>query len=307
MSTFVSGLWLTLAVFLALVFIIVLLLAVHRIAGRKQILFDEWEDLRPDPEERVAQSVGSMVRHRLGTIQQLQERSVERVEVAYALDIPTFAQGLDVGVEMLGDVQMGSTPAVITALIVFIVQAFPFLSGRSRMNGSIHLHGTSRRLQANLVHYRHPVTGARCSRLWEVTTDPADDATLAQDADELAYRIYLDLLGDEVFKSWRCFREFCVGLAHHINYIDLGQDSERDQAADHYRAALAMERGNVIVSYNLGVLLYLHYESTDSNSAALELFRAAISAQNVDLRARADAAMANALVTRVHRFAGGSP
>jgi tetratricopeptide (TPR) repeat protein len=293
----------------AVIVVLGLLVVVRRVKGRKQILFDPWDDLRPQPNETLGRSVGAMLLHRLGMIQSVHERSVKQVEISNTYrDIPIFSHGLDEDIEMLGSAQLGSTPGAITALFVLILRAFPFLSPPTRLKGSIHFYGNCHRLQATLLNYRHPVTHARTTRRWEVVSEGAEDLWTTEAIDELAHRIYLDMLRDEAFKSWECFREFTLGLGHHIDHMELGRDADRGLAEEHYRAALEREPGNHVVNYNLGVLVYWEFASRNSNEEALELFRRALSAPNERLRARANSAMANALLTRVHRFReGGAP
>jgi tetratricopeptide (TPR) repeat protein len=290
----------------AFLLLFALLVILRRIRGRKQVLFDPWSDLRPQPDEVLGRSVGEMLLHRLGTIQNIHERSTTQVEISNTFrDIPIFAQGLDKDLELLGSAQLGSTPGAMTALLVFVLKAFPFLSPPTRLRGSIHQYGDRYRLQAVLQNYKRPATGRPATLLWEVETAAAVDTGIPEAIEELAYRIYLDLLRERAFKSWECFREFTIGLGHHISYMDLGRPADDLKAFEHYGAADEMEPQNHVVSYNLGVLIYMRFESGKSNEDALLYFRKALSAPNDRLRARANSAMANALLTRVHRFREG--
>jgi len=47
----------TTALAVAFLLVIGVLLGVRRVTGRKQIVFDEWADLRPKPEEHLGQSL----------------------------------------------------------------------------------------------------------------------------------------------------------------------------------------------------------------------------------------------------------
>jgi tetratricopeptide (TPR) repeat protein len=290
----------------AFLLLFAILVLVRRIRGRKQVLFDPWSDLRPQPDEVLGRSVGEMLLHRLGSIQNIHERSTTQVEISNSFrDIPIFSQGLDKDLELLGSAQLGSTPGAMTALIVFVLRAFPFLSPPTRLRGSIHQYGDRYRLQAVLQSYKRPSTGRPATLLWEVETPDAVDTGIPEAIEQLAYRIYLDLLRERDFKSWECFREFTIGLGHHISYMDLGRPADNLKAFEHYRAADKMEPQNHVVSYNLGVLIYMRFKSSQSNETALTYFRKALSAPNDRLRARANSAMANALLTRVHRFGEG--
>ncbi|HEX2053700.1 MAG TPA: tetratricopeptide repeat protein [Actinomycetota bacterium] len=290
----------------ALIAFLVLLILIRRFRGRKQILFDPWSDLRPNADEVLGRSVGEMLLHRLGSISSIHENSIDQVEISNSYrDIPIVAQGLEDDMELLGSAQLGSAPGVITALFVFMLKAFPFLSPPTRLRGSIHMYGARYRLQAILQNYKHPVSKRRCNRLWEVETAKPETTDIPEVIEELGYRIYMDLLRERAFKSWECFREFTLGLGQHISFMDLGRPADDQGAESHYRMALGLEPQNQVVSYNLGVLIYTRFASEDSNEAALDFFRVALTAPNDHLRARANSAMANALLTRVHRFKAG--
>lgn len=299
----------TSALTVALLVVLAVLVVIRRIRARRQLLFDPWSDLRPQPDEVLGRSVGEMLLHRLGTIQSIHESSIDQVEISNTYrDIPIFSQGLDEDLELLGSAELGSTPGAITALLVFVLRAFPFLSPPTRLRGSIHRYGERHRLQAILHNYPNPATGRRSNHLWEVQTADSVDGNIPEAVEELAYRIYLDLLRERAFKSWECFRDFTRGLGAHIRYMDLGKDLDGREAEKHYRAALNSEPQNHVVAYNLGVLIYMRYQSSRSNEEALDLFRRALTAPNDRLRARANSAMANAMLTRVHRFQeGGQP
>lgn len=293
----------TTALTIAVLVVLGVLVAIRRIRGRKQILFDPWSDLRPEPDEVLGRSIGEMLLHRLGTIQSVHERSVGQVEISNTYrDIPIFSQGLDEDLELLGSAELGSTPGAVTALFVFLLRAFPFLSPPTRLQGSIHLYDGRYRLQAILRNYKPSGSKSSTTRLWEVESAGESRGSIPAAVEELAYRIYLDLLHDQAFKSWSCFREFTIGVDRHINFMELGRPQDNRDAEQHYRAALALEKQNQVVGYNLGVLIYMRFESNRTNDEALDLFRSTLTAPNDRLRARANSAMANALITRVHRF-----
>lgn len=293
----------TTALTVALLVVLGILVVIRRIRGRKQILFDPWSDLRPQPDEVLGRSVGEMLLHRLGTIQSVHERSIGQVEISNTYrDIPIFSQGLDEDLELLGSAELGSTPGAITALFVFLLRTFPFLSPPTRLRGSIHMYDDRYRLQAILQNYKPLGSANSTSRLWEVRSAGNNGGSIPDAVEELAYRIYLDLLRDRAFKSWECFREFTIAVDRHINFMELGRTQDNLDAEKHYRAALSLEKQNQVVGYNLGVLIYMRFESNNANDEALDLFRGTLTAPNDRLRARANSAMANALITRVHRF-----
>jgi hypothetical protein len=72
----------TAALAVALLVAIAVLVTVRRITGRKQIIFDAWVDLRPQPDEPLGRSLAEMLLYRLRAIQWVHERSVERVEIS---------------------------------------------------------------------------------------------------------------------------------------------------------------------------------------------------------------------------------
>lgn len=292
----------------ALCILVLAMGTIRRVTGRKQILFDPWADLRPQPNQTLGPSVAEMLLFRMHSIQATHERSRQRTEISNTYgDIPLFSQGDNGDIELLRSVDLGSKPGAMAGLFIFALRLIPVLSERIRLKGTIHLYD-GLRLQVMLEGYRHPITKARSTMLWEAMTDTGDGTAIPEAVDELAFRIYRDLLRESPFTSWDAFREFTGGLGYHLSYIVAGHVGDRDEAEACYRRALASEPNNAAAHYNLGVLVYTEEEDYSAHSAnlALKHFRKALTAPDAALRARAHSAMANTLLTLVGRFHEGS-
>ena len=268
-----------------------------------QIVFEPFDDLRPGvaAEESLGKSVGSMLLFRLRTIQSVHQRAVKRVGVSNPYeDVPKFSEGIDEDLELLASADLGESANRFSAVLEVLVR---FGESRPRLSGTIQEPDGVLCVQAVLEKYdTRPKKTRRPTRLWEVPSAEATErSTLSNQVEELAYRIYLDLLEDEVFKTWQCFKYFTDAFQAHADYDDLKRTSDFDEANALYRKAREDEPGNAVVSYNLGVLLYMEYKEP-MNAEAIECFRPALTAANVSLRARANSAMANALVMKFHRF-----
>ncbi len=119
--------------------------------------------------------------------------------------------------------------------------------------------------------------------------------------EQLACRIYIDLTGSELFKSWQCFMYFTQGLKCYVNYTELKINADLEEAEKKYLKAMTFEKNNPVVKYNLGVLKYYQYHET-LNEEAISYFTQALNCNERNLRARASSGIANALTQKVTRF-----
>ena len=279
------------------------LLAIRRILARNHVYFEPWADLRSNPNETLGRSVGELLLHELRRIQQTHERASDRVDMLNLTStIPTFSQELNDELELLESVRLDSdSTSAVVSIAMFAVRTFPFLSPPCRLRGSIHVNGDQRRLQATLEGYRTCKGEPRVTRLWDVT-GPDEDTTLPEQVRELAFNIYLDLLNDGSFTTWRCFAQFTDGLAAYVQFMELGRRKDRAAAQVAYRAALKLEPFNAVVSFNLGILRYMALDSKEVNAEAIAHFAIAMRSTNEELRTRAQVGMANALLTKWQRF-----
>lgn len=142
-----------------------------------------------------------MLLHRLGTIQSIHESSIDQVEISNtSVTSPSSSRGWTrTGYARLGGAwpdtrgdygSAGVRPAGVP------VPVSPHPS-----EGSIHRYGDRHRLQSILYNYPNPTTGRRTNHLWEVQTEDSVDGNIREAVEELAYRIYLDLLRERAFKS----------------------------------------------------------------------------------------------------------
>lgn len=302
--------------------------------GEVEILLEPWTSLRTDGGDDISAGVGEMLLFELRRVQDIHARTVNRIEISNTYrDIPTFSEGLSTDIDLLASEELEGEVGRIATFTGVILRLLPLLTPRTRLHGSVRQFDESRSLELTLEHYpvlRRPAYGAsprrrrhardvqdRLARIWQlmfgqrqtltwrVHNDAATNGNLGDDVVQAAYGIYLDLLADDTFKSWKCFRLFTQGLERHVRYMDLDRPDDLDCAEDYYRQALRLEPKNQVVSYNLGIIQYMRYRSAETNREAIDLFYNATSAASPQLKARAYAGIANAGTMAVDRFREG--
>ena len=304
------------------------------IRGEVEILFEPWTWFRYEAGEGTTAGVGEMLLFELRRVQDIHARTLHRIEITNTYrDIPTFTEGLSTDIDLLASEELEGQAGHIATLTGVVLRLLPLLTPRTRMRGSVREFGDTRTLELTLEHYPvlrrpshgmsrggrrhlrwgagrvwriwHLLFGQRQTLTWRVRNPAATSENLGDDVLEAAYSVYLDLLGDDTFKSWRCFRLFTQGLEHHVRYMDLDRPDDLDRAEQLYRDALGIEPKNQVVSYNLAVIQYMRYRSAETNAEAIELFYSATSAANPQLKARAFAGIANAQTMAVDRYRRG--
>src|SRR5260370_40177426 len=177
----------------------------------------------------------------------------------------------------------------------------PMVFRPARLKGSIHKHGNRLMLLATLdaASGSKWINSSTC--LWEVVQENSSDEQLPVAVEELAFRIYLDLTREEIFKSWECFQAYTAGLANYLSYIDLQRDADYVKAKEAYTRALTLEPNNPAIGYSLGVLEYYRWDAK-GNAEAIGYFRGALASSQSILRAYAHSGLANALLQNYHRY-----
>jgi tetratricopeptide (TPR) repeat protein len=230
-----------------------------------------------------------------------QNRFVESV-----LRYSCVSTGADEDLQLLASVSWEITAKRLASLITFLFRLVPFVLQPAKLRGSIHRYGREIYFQVLLENYKPKGAKSRTTRVWETKGEAATPERFPILLDELAYQIYLELAGTDLYKSWQSFRAYANGLAHYLSYTDIPNDHDFKEAEKFYQEAIALEPNNPASFYNLGVLKYFRYEH-DENEKAIELFRKALPSTDQRLKGHAHSGLANALTQRHHRFKVPNP
>jgi tetratricopeptide (TPR) repeat protein len=273
---------------------------------RKSIVVGVWVNRAKDMPPDIGKSLADLLLHKIRAIQSIHEKSIRKVGLWNPyFDIPAFQQSLDEDIKLLASVELGNYGAIISRLVTFLFKLTPLFFQPAEIRGSIHNYGKDIIFQVVLGNYRLQETKGKIMRVWEVKGNIYEPEKFPDLLDELAYQIYLELVGSDLIKSWKCFRAFALGLRHYISYTDIPNDFDFAVAEKYYREAIEIEPNNPASPYNLGVLKYFRYEH-DENQEAIELFNKALRSSNKTLRGHAHSALASALCQRYGRFRAGN-
>jgi len=289
--------WLAL---LALLVLIVLLMIYFR--SRKQILFESWINMSDGKNTDLGRSVADLLLFKILYIKSVHEKSAGSLgKWNIYRDVPAFRQSLDEDVKLLASVELGKYGSFITAVANVLFRLMPMIFRPSRLKGSIHKHGTRLQLLATLEFNSKTSWQNISTFLWEVVQTDSTDERVPMAVEELAFRIYLDLTHEELFKSWEGFQAYTNGLANYIRYIGLQRDADYEAAKQNYGEALQIEPNNPAVKYSLGVLEYYRWK-TSNNDSAISMFQESLGASLAELRAYAHSGLASALLQRYARY-----
>jgi tetratricopeptide (TPR) repeat protein len=123
--------------------------------------------------------------------------------------------------------------------------------------------------------------------------------------DDLAFRISKRRLNfTSEGERWSAYHAFLQGYVQHIVFLRTGQSAYRERAVEFYESAVAIEPQYRVAQYNLGALLYNRY-TEDTNTRAIDLFRAASESRDSKLRALSLAALTLAYAQNVFRYGLG--
>jgi tetratricopeptide (TPR) repeat protein len=284
-------------------FVVVLVIAlVVYLRSRKQILFESWVTMYDSKEHDLGRSVADLLLFKIGFIKSVHQRSAGTIGTWNVYrDVPAFRQSLDENVKLLASVELGKYGSFLTAVSTLLFNLLPMVFRPARLKGSIHKYGDRVQLLATLEFYTPARWRNSATNLWEVIQEKSTDEMLPEAVEELAFRIYLDLTREELFKSWEGFQAYTNGLASYISYVDLQRESDYQKAKAGYAKALSLEPNNPAISYSLGVLEYYRWDAA-CNDAAMGYFRRALASSQSRLRSYAHSGLANALLQKYHRY-----
>ncbi len=270
--------------------------------SRKNIIFEAWVNMTEEDKSQVGRRVADLLLFKLRFVKRIHEQGSRKLETWQPnREMPAFRQTLDEDIQLLGSVELGKYGSVVSMIVMFVLKLVPMMFRPARLRGSIHSYGKQLRLLATLEQAGGENRQSGSVNLWEVVRTQDSDELLAETVEELAYRIYLDLSSDGLFKSWEAFRDYTNGMARYVSWIDLERDNDFVEAGKLYRAALKLEPKNPAIKYNLALLLYFHWTAKD-NEEALTLFQGALNAPDLSLKARALSGLASAQAMKFCRY-----
>jgi tetratricopeptide (TPR) repeat protein len=283
-------------------FLVVLTAIVVYWRSRKQILFESWVNMFDSKDTDTGRSVGDLLLFKIGYIKNVHQKSAGAIgNWNVYRDVPAFRQSLDDDVKLLASAELGKYGSFVTAVSMVLFRLLPMMFRPARLKGSIHKHGSRLQLLATLEAGSDSKWRNSSTSLWEVVQENSSDEQLPAAVEELAFRIYLDLTREEIFKTWEAFQAYTRGLASYISYIDLQRTPDAEKARTAYQEALAIEPQNPAIKYSLGVLLYYQWNAK-GNDEAIDFFRGALASSQSVLRAYANSGLANALLMKYHRY-----
>ncbi len=275
--------------------------------SRKNIIFEAWVNMTEEENSNLGRRVADLLLFKLRFVKHIHEQSGQKLEAWQTnREMPAFRQTLDEDIRLLGSVELGKYGSVVSTIVMFLLRLVPMVFRPARLRGSIHRYGKQLRLLATLEKAGGEDRRPGSVNLWEVVRIQENEELLAETVEELAYRIYLDLSSDSLFKSWEAFRAYTNGIAHYVSWIDLERDIDRQHAERCYRKALSLEPKNPAIKYNLALLKFFRWIGPE-NEAAITLFQGALGATGRQLSARAHSGLASALAMKYSRFNVAEP
>ena len=256
----------------------------------------------------LGKSIADLLLFKLRYIKRTHEMSSKKISLWNTFeDIPSFRQNLDKEIDLLASVQLGNYGKLISGTFTFLFRIFPLFIKPASLSGNINRYGEKKTiLHISLDNYSPRKWFKYESLLWEKEHKDLAKEDIPGVIEEMAYRIYIDLTGGDLFKSWQCFMYFTRGLKSYLNYTELKRAGDLEDAEKLYMKALGFENTNPVVKYNLGVLKYYQYQD-HLNDEAISCFRQALNCNDRNLRARASSALANALGQKFTRYKSGKP
>ena len=274
--------------------------------ARKRIIFSPWVN-RFDPNDtELGKSIADLLLFKLNYIKRTHVLSSSKESLWNTFqDIPSFRQNLDKEIDLLASLQLGNYGKIVSGIYSILFKIIPIFIKPASLSGSINSYGDKKAiLHISLDNYSPKKWFKYESLFWEIEKDALPKEKIPELIEEIAYRIYIDLSGGDLFKSWECFMYFTQGLRSYLNYIELNRQADLDDAESLYQKALEYELNNPVVKYNIGVLKYYQFQDK-LNNEAIECFRQAINCNDINLRARALCGMANAYGQKQTRFKTG--
>jgi tetratricopeptide (TPR) repeat protein len=318
------------SVFVIFLFLTAIFTIIYLFFGTwKKIVFKTWVNRYAPGDSELGTSISDLLLFNLRNIKNIHDRSMSKGNLWNPYDdVPSFRRGLDPEIQLIASVELGNYGKFISGLVSILFNMVPLVFKPAEMNGSVNKFDDIILFLVTLDNYklskkyknfefekknrilkffRRVVAifkkSQEANMLWKIEKkiDQKNPVNIPEIVEELAYNMYIDLTGSDLFKSWDCFKNYTIGLKHYLSFIELNRDSDYDKAIEFYNFALSEEKNNPAVHYNLGVLYYFKYATTD-NEKAINHFQKALNSSEIQLKARAHCGLSNALGQKYHRF-----
>jgi tetratricopeptide (TPR) repeat protein len=275
---------------------------------RKKIIFKAWINRFDESDKELGKSIGDLLLFNLRAIKSAHEKSTHKLSLWNPYqDVPSFKQGLEKEIDLIASIELSNYGKIVTNLISLLFKSIPLILKPATLEGSINKYGENRTIFLIMLE-NHKALRKSFSRqkrktqiLWKIEKNNITKENLPDLIEEIAYKIYIDLTGSELFKSWDCFQLYTLGLQKYLLYTELKREQDYKHAEKLYQQSLSLEPNNPAVCYNAGVMKYYEYQENE-NEKAIELFRNAVKSSDIQLKARAHCGLANALTQKFHRF-----
>jgi tetratricopeptide (TPR) repeat protein len=272
---------------------------------RKAIVFEPWMNLSKDAPADLGKSLADLLLFKIREIQSIHQKCVRQIGLwTPYYDVPVFQQELDEDLRLLASFDLGNHGDKTGKLMMFLFRLIPLMFQPAKLKGSIHQYGDNVLLQVTLERFKPKDSAQRGALVWHVNGQAAMPEQFPGFVEDLAYQIYVDLVGSRLFKSWQSFRAYTNGLGHYLLFTDIHKAQDSSDACTLYEEALKEEPNNSASYYNLGVVRYFRYQQ-DENEKAIECFQRALQSSDLNLKAQAHSGLANALGQLHSRFRAG--
>lgn len=298
--------WIEVGLLLGLALIVIYSMTMLFLRMRKAVMFEAWVNLSKDTPQDIGRSLADLLLFKIREVQSIHQKCIRQIGLwTPYYDVPVFQPEMEKELRLLASVELGNYGDKMTKLMMFLFRLVPMVFQPAKLTGHIHQYGDEILLHVTLENYRQKGSRARKTLIWHVSGKALAPEQFPQLVEELAYQIYVDLVGSSLFKSWQGFRAYTIALRHYLAYTNINNDQDFDEADRFYQDAVKTEPNNAAAYYNLGVLRYFLYQH-DDNEKAIEYFQRALLSSDYRLKAQAHSALANALSTRYHRFKAGN-
>ncbi|MDN5211047.1 hypothetical protein QQ020_03270 [Fulvivirgaceae bacterium BMA12] len=286
-----------------IIFVLISLLVFYQyFISAKRIVFKPWVNLYDEKDATIGNRLGELLLFKIRYIKKIHAQSAKKLGLWNPYDdIPAFKQSLDDDVKLLASVELENYGKIISGILSILFKLIPLAVKPAQLEGSIQKYGEKMIFLVTIKNYRSGIFSRRTTLLWEKEETNVDQNNLPNLIEDLAYKIYLDLVEEDLFKTPECFKIYTEGVDEYIRFTNLGRVDDRENAEKKYLEALKKEDSNPAIAYNLGVLKYYKYDPAE-NLAALDYFKKSLNTQNKKLEARARSGITNALSQQMHRF-----
>jgi hypothetical protein len=246
------------SVFVIFLFLTVIFTIIYLFFGTwKKIVFKTWVNRYAPGDSELGTSISDLLLFNLRNIKNIHDRSMSKGNLWNPYDdVPSFRRGLDPEIQLIASVELGNYGKFISGLVSILFNMVPLVFKPAEMNGSVNKFDDIILFLVTLDNYklskkyknfefekknrilkffRRVVAifkkSQEANMLWKIEKkiDQKNPVNIPEIVEELAYNMYIDLTGSDLFKSWDCFKNYTIGLKHYLSFIELNRDSDYDR------------------------------------------------------------------------------